>query len=450
MDWYQILCNYPSSMRAVTIFFICFFLLCMLAPGFGQESAFPGAEGFGKYASGGRGGKVLIVSNLNDDGKGSLREALRQKYSRIIVFSISGTIELKSDLEIHYGDVTIAGQSAPGDGISLKNYPLKVKAGNVIIRYLRSRLGDDRRVEDDAITVIRQRQIMIDHCSFSWATDECATFYDNDSLTVQYCIISESLNNSVHKKGEHGYGGIWGGKGASFHHNLFAHHKSRNPRFNGARYHHQPKLEIVDFRNNVIYNWEDNNSYAGEEGNHNIVNNYYKAGPATRSKKDKILDPFEPYGQFYLSGNVLFGNEKVIKNNWRGVNVQESVISTIRLTEPLKVEPVAAVSADEALGLVLREAGASHHRDAIDLRIVSEVRRGSATFGNGIIDTPAQVGGWPKLKSEEPPKDTDQDGIPDSWEKQHELNPNNSSDASMPANGSFYTNIEVYLNELVS
>ncbi|MFT6867145.1 MAG: hypothetical protein ACJA08_001984, partial [Cyclobacteriaceae bacterium] len=309
-----------------------------------QEIAFPGAEGFGKYATGGRGGEVLIVTNLNDSGEGSFREALRQKYPRIVVFAISGIIELESTLDINYGDLTIAGQSAPGDGIVIRNYPLKVKGDNIIIRYIRSRMGDEREVQDDAISVTRNKNVIIDHCSFSWSSDECATFYDNENLTVQYCIISESLNNSVHKKGAHGYGGIWGGKKASFHHNLFAHHNSRNPRFNGSRYHKQPEEEIADFRNNVIYNWKGNSSYGGEEGNYNMINNTYKTGPATVSKRDKILDPYEPYGHFYLSGNVLIGNEEVNSNNYSGVYGGQKIVDIIKLDEPLDVAEVTTQS----------------------------------------------------------------------------------------------------------
>lgn len=414
-----------------------------------QPVAFPGAEGFGKFTTGGRNGKVLVVTNLNDEGPGSLRSALREKVPRIVVFAVSGIIELESSLDINHGNLTIAGQSAPGDGITLKNYPIKVKGDNVIIRYIRSRMGDDRQVQDDAISITGQQNIIVDHCSFSWATDECATFYDNEDLTVQYCIISESLNNSVHSKGEHGYGGIWGGKKASFHHNLFAHHTSRNPRFQGARYHKQPALEIVDFRNNVIYNWMDNNSYGGEEGNHNIINNTYKPGPATRSKADKILDPYKPFGKFYLEGNMLIGDQEVTKNNWDGVNGDERVVDAIKMNKALEVEKVPTQSAIEAFEKVLKVSGASYRRDAVDIRIIMEVRSGTATYGNGIIDSPAQVGGWPVLNTGEVPEDADQDGLPDAWEQERGLDPSDPEDSSKCTLEKGYANIEVYLNELV-
>lgn len=436
-------------MRHIFRAFIGLANLLILNVAFSQRPAFPGAEGFGKFTSGGRGGKVLVVTNLNDSGPGSLRDAVKQKYPRIIVFAVAGTINLEAPLDINYGDLTIAGQSAPGEGITLKNYPIKVKGDNVIVRYIRSRMGDDRGVQDDAISITNCRNVIVDHCSFSWATDESASFYDNENMTVQYCFITESLNNSVHFKGEHGYGGIWGGKGATFHHNLLAHHKSRNPRFQGARYHKQPELEIVDFRNNVIYNWKENNSYAGEEGNHNVVANVYKPGPATQSKLDKILDPFEPYGKFYLKDNVLIGNDSVTADNWKGINGSPDVVEKIRLKEPLQVPETPTEPAMEAFVTVLKEAGASYRRDSVDQRIAQEVESGTATYGEGIIDTPDQVGGWPKLDMGKPPKDTDQDGMPDKWEKANKLNPKKGEDSSLFSGESGYTNIEVYLNSLV-
>ena len=416
-----------------------------------QQLAFPGAEGFGKYTSGGRGGKVLIVSNLNDDGPGSLREAVRVKEPRIIVFSVSGTIALESSLDVNYGNLTIAGQSAPGDGICLKNYPLKIKDDNVIVRYIRIRMGDEKGVQDDAISILRQRNIIIDHCSFSWATDEVASFYDNENFTLQYCIISESLNASVHKKGEHGYGGIWGGKGATFHHNLLAHHKSRNPRFNGARTHGKPDQEIVDFRNNVIYNWQSNSAYAGEEGNYNIVNNYYKPGPATESsKRSRIIDPWKPYGKFYLSGNFVFENKEVSQDNSLGITSDNP--GDVLVSSHIEVEALPDENAEEAFANVLTHAGASYVRDALDLRVIKEVRSGTAQYGekkNGIINSQKDVGGWPVLKSGNAPKDNDQDGMPDLWELENNLDPKDPKDHNGYHLDKNYTNIEVYLNGII-
>jgi hypothetical protein len=418
-----------------------------------QTLAFPGAEGFGKYTTGGRGGKVVVVNNLNDSGPGSLREALSMEEPRIVVFSVSGTIPLESQLDVNHGNLTIAGQSAPGEGISIRNYPLKVNAGNVIIRYFRSRMGDEKAVEDDGISIIRQKNIIVDHSTFSWGTDESASFYDNENFTLQWSIVSESLNSSVHKKGEHGYGGIWGGKGASFHHNLLAHHKSRNPRFNGARTfkQDQPELEVADFRNNVIYNWRANSAYAGEEGNYNMVNNYYKAGPATnKNVQDRIVEVWAPYGNFYVAENYVDGFPEVTQQNAKGVDGEEP--ETALVQQPVKVVALPEQSAEEAYAAVLANAGASFRRDAADSRLVQEVRSGTATYGrekDGIIDSQQDVGGWPELAAAEAQADKDGDGMPDAWEKEKGLNPESPSDAAAYTLSQDYTNIEVYLNSLV-
>ncbi|UII27151.1 pectate lyase [Fulvivirga maritima] len=415
-----------------------------------QTLAFPGADGFGKHATGGRGGKVLVVSNLNDQGEGSLREAIKAKGPRIVVFAVSGTIALESELPIDNGDITIAGQSAPGEGICIKNYPVRISADNVIVRYLRLRLGTDKKIEEDAFNGRRHKNIIIDHCSMSWSTDECASFYGNTDFTMQWCIISESLNKSVHHKGNHGYGGIWGGKGASFHHNLLAHHSSRNPRFSGSASTPNTPDELVDFRNNVIYNWGHNSAYGGEKGKYNMVNNYYKPGPATKkSVINRIVNPSEPYGQFYVEGNLIFNDEKVSSNNWSG-GVQCDDPQAAKANVPFEVMTLECEeSTEEAYASVLQYAGANLHRDAIDSRIVKEVKTGTATYGNGIIDTPQQVGGWPELKATKAPTDSDKDGMPDTWEKEHHLNPDDSSDGAIFSLNNDYTNVEIYLNELV-
>jgi len=416
-----------------------------------QPLAFPGAEGFGKYTTGGRGGSVLVVTNLNDDGPGSLREAIRKKGPRIIVFAVSGYIDLKSPLFINNPDVTIAGQTAPGDGITLRHYPLKVSTENVIIRYLRFRLGDVSKIEEDAISGIRQKNIIIDHCSVSWATDECASFYGNENFTMQWCIISESLNSSVHSKGDHGYGGIWGGRKATFHHNLIAHHNSRLPRFSGSASVPNAPDELVDFRNNVIYNWMNNNTYGGEKGRYNVVNNYYKPGPSTKSsRKARILDPSVPYGKFFVAGNVLEGFENITRNNKLGIT--NSAADSALVSKSFEVELINEHSARQAFELVLLGAGASLVRDAVDRRIVEEVKNGTASFGknkDGIIDSQNDVGGWPELKTVPALTDSDNDGMPDDWEQKNRLNPNDASDAARYTLSKTYTNIEVYINGLV-
>jgi hypothetical protein len=418
-----------------------------------QQISFLGAEGFGRFTTGGRGGSVIEVTNLKDSGAGSLRAAIETAGARTVVFRISGTIELQSELHINNGDITIAGQSAPGDGVCIKNYPLIIFPDNVIIRYLRIRPGDGSKLPVDAITCIGNRNIMIDHCSFSWGIDEVASFYDNENSTVQWCLVSESLNHSYHPKGDHGYGGIWGGKGASFHHNLLAHHSSRNPRFNGSRTHHEPEKEIVDFRNNVIYNWGFNSAYGGEAGNYNLIANYYKYGPATKDK-NRIVEPWDGNGKWYIVDNLVYGFPEITANNWAG-GVQGSFVEQVRINSPHSFAPVVTQSAKQAYELVLADVGAVlPKRDSIDIRIIKEVKTGTATYGgvwgvgSGIIDSQTQVGGYPKYNSTPAPKDTDHDGMPDDWEIAHGLNLSNPDDRNDDQDDDGYTNLEEYLNRL--
>jgi hypothetical protein len=286
-----------------------------------QTLAFPGAEGYGKYTTGGRGGRVIYVSNLNDDGPGSFREACMQQAPRTILFKVSGTIFLKTSLNISGGDLTIAGQTAPGDGICIAGADVNIKADNVIIRFMRFRMGDINKIEGDAFGGLRNKNFMVDHCSMSWSTDECASFYGNQNFTLQWCIVSESLANTVHSKGPHGFGGIWGGINASFHHNLLANHTSRNPRFGNL-----VESRNMDFRNNVVYNWGFNSAYGGEGGEQNYVANYYKSGPATQENvKNRFLqitkNTTQNYGIFYVADNVMEGNKQVTNDNWKGIKM---------------------------------------------------------------------------------------------------------------------------------
>ncbi|WP_299819708.1 pectate lyase [uncultured Pontibacter sp.] len=415
--------------------------------------AFPGAEGFGKYTTGGRGGQVVYVTNLNDDGEGSLRDAIQKKGPRTIVFAVSGTIALERPLDINNGDITIAGQTAPGDGITIRNYPVSIKADNVILRYLRFRMGNTTGQQADALGANKgNSNIIVDHCSMSWATDECASFYRGKNFTLQWSIISESLNSSVHEKGDHGYGGIWGGEGASFHHNLLASHNSRNPRFSGSKTTPNSEEELVDFRNNVIFNWKSNSIYGGEKGKYNIVDNYFKAGPATsKSRRNRIANPWQPYGKFYVAGNYVDGFPEITQDNWAG-GVQCDHPDSTKAATMFTVEAIPSHNAQQAYEQVLANAGASHKRDAVDTRIISEVRSGNPTNGknkNGIIDSQEDVGGWPELKSEVALKDSDKDGMPDAWEAKYKLSPNSAEDAAKYTLDKQYTNIEVYLNSLV-
>lgn len=232
-----------------------------------QQLAFPGAEGFGKYTTGGRGGRVMIVTNLNDSGPGSLREAVESEGPRIVVFAVDGDIHLETPLRIENDSITIAGQSAPGDGICLTDCRLVVDASNAIVRYLRVRVGDKYTSDTDGVGGGRygQKNVLLDHLSVSWSIDECLSIYKTENLTVQWCLVTHSLRNSKHTKGSHGFGGIWGGLKATFHHNLLANHSSRNPRFasvDGTR--------SVDHRNNVIYNWGFKSAYGGGPGMFNF------------------------------------------------------------------------------------------------------------------------------------------------------------------------------------
>ena len=426
-----------------------------------QQLAFPGAEGYGRFTMGGREGKVIEVTNLNDSGSGSLRAAIQSYGIRTVVFRVSGTIELKSELKIENSNITIAGQTAPGDGICIRNHPVTVSANNVIIRYLRFRLGDEKQLEADAISGRNRKNIIIDHCSMSWSIDEASSFYDNENFTMQWCLISESLYNSYHSKGAHGYGGIWGGKGATFHHNLFAHHSSRNPRFQGSRNNSTPVTEIVDHRNNVIYNWGGNSAYGGEAGNQNMIANYYKYGPATGSSKNRIVQPYHddkygPYGKWYITDNYVYGYPDITADNWNG-GVQGSHWEKVRVDSPHPFAPVLTYTAEEAYELVLADVGAVlPKRDAIDARIIEEVRTGTATYGgtwgagSGIIDSQTEVGGWPILQSATPPTDTDHDGMPDDWETANGLDLSDPEDRNGDLDGDGYTNLEEYLNSLCS
>lgn len=441
--------------------------------------SFPGAEGGGMYSSGGRGGAVYYVNTLLDNStgnstthEGSLRWCLSQTGKRTILFKVSGIITLGSDLSISKGDVTIAGQTAPGDGICLRYYTTFIGAKNVVIRFMRFRLGDVALQESDAIWGRYQSDIILDHCSMSWCVDECASFYSNKNFTMQWCMLGESLRNSIHAKGAHGYGGIWGGENVSFHHNMLIHHDSRNPRFNGWKrsglnYTTTVAEERMDYRNNVVYNWGGNSTYGGESaGQYNMVNNYYKYGPATSAKSRLVQADIDAgttivlprHGKYYLSGNYIFGNTSFTADNKLAVyNKTGFVLDSVIVTTPYAYYPVTTHSAIKAFEKVLAYGGCSLNRDTVDGRYVQEAKKGTYTFTgsngstNGLIDTQSDVGDWPTYNATTAPTDTDIDGMPDAWETANGLNPNSSADGNaFTLSTEGYTNLEVYLNSLVN
>lgn len=475
------------------VFFIIFLLCC--TQGFSQTLAFPGAEGGGMFTTGGRGGAVYYVNTLkdNDEGnpltkEGSLRWCINQSGARTILFKVNGTIRLNTHLRITNGDLTIAGQSALGDGICVADYPVNVSADNVIIRYMRFRMGDLKVTPEeadgaDAFNGRKNKDIIIDHCSISWGTDECSSFYDNENFTMQWCIISESLRLSRHSKGAHGYGAIWGGVNASFHHNLLAHHDSRTPRL-GPGTKHAGK-DTTDLRNNVFYNWNGNGCYGGEAMHVNIINNYYKAGPATSDRiKNRItaIDVnkgtrgFEKikdvWGKYYISGNVFPHNKEISTDNWLGV-VSKNNLEELKLNEPLITNNVFTHDAEVAYEKVMQNAGCSKFRDGIDKRIIEETVTGTASFlgrnpyngiggewksadypRKGIIDSQSDLNpdpnnknwsAWPELTNKGYVLlDSDNDGIADGWLEERFPNKkaNDISDEG-------YTYLEIYLNSLV-
>lgn len=435
------------------------------------QIAFPGAEGFGKYSTGGRGGRVVEVTNLedlNENGEpvqGSFRAALNTEGEDpiTIVFRVSGNIELKEEIKNNRSNMTIAGQSAPGDGIAFKDHTVKLSGNNLILRYLRFRPGDLLEMETTALNIENANNIIVDHCSLSWSVEENMGFYDNVNSTVQWCILSEGLYDSYDPKGKRSYGSQWGGQYSSYHHNLLAHNYSRSPRINGSRAH--DTIALVDFRNNVIFNWGRSGAiYGGEEeipggkSETNFVNNYYKPGPATSddlyfASPSMVTagDQAQGYGEWYFSGNYMEGVEgDMNQDNWKGVDVEEvGSIENIRSKKEFEVSPVVTHTAKEAFELVLANAGAIlPKRDAVDKRIIAEVREEVEVIKNGIINSQSEVGGWPVLRGLPAQSDSDKDGMPDAWEIEKGLDPSDSRDGNLIAPDG-YTNLEVYLNGII-
>jgi pectate lyase len=389
------------------------------------------------------------VTNLNDAGPGSLRAACGSEGPRIVVFRVAGIIDLQSPLEIAEPYITIAGQSAPGDGICLRGYNLEIRTHDVVVRFLRSRPGESSGKEVDAISVGgNSRNVVLDHCSASWSVDEALSPSGGISdVTVQWCIISEALNHSVHHKGAHGYGSlVRAAGGVSLHHNLWAHNNARNPRL-GDNY-GRPPYPTFDFRNNVVYDYGGMCSgMTGDVLSVNYVSNYIRPGPSSNRQRGPIVLTDQADAKYYIAGNVVEGNPELSADNTRMFDRMEwkgRRLVTL-FDQPFAAPEVTTLPAQAAFEAVLDWAGAALPiRDAVDARIVSEARKGSGS----IIDSTRQVGGWPVYRSGRPPRDQDGDGIPDAWEKAHGLNPRDASDASADRDGDGYSNLEEYLNEL--
>lgn len=451
--------------------------------------AFPGAEGGGAYSFGGRGGKVITVTNLNDSGPGSFREACEQGGARIVVFNVAGIIQLKSPIIVRAPYITIAGQTAPGDGVCIAGESFWVNTHDVVVRHMRFRRGETnvgRR--DDAFGGNPVGNIMIDHCSTSWGLDENISFYRHMfnpgegykelklptvNVTIQNTISAQALDTY-----NHAFGSTLGGENCTFMRNLWASNAGRNPSigWNG----------VFNFVNNVIYNWVHRSVDGGDyTALYNIINNYYKPGPLTpknspvghrllkpesgRSKLDHYV-----FGRVYADGNIMEGNERVTRNNWDGgIQVQdqantEGYTELMKWNEPFPMPQFPIMSAKESYDFVLQHAGATlPKRDIVDERVIEEVKTGKNyyvkglnpdefyqfeyrrlpkdSYTKGIITDIKQVGGYPEYKGK-PYVDTDMDGMPDKWEKANGLNPKDPSDALKDITGDGYTNIEKYIN----
>ena len=451
--------------------------------------AFPSAEGFGKYASGGRGGKVVEVTNLNDNGEGSLRWALTEagREDATIVFRVSGIITLEKDIRAKLHHVTIAGQTAPGDGILYRGGKLNLGGSrNVIMRNLRGRIGlrnDKDFIKGGSIGIENADTIIIDHCCFGWSGEENMTIYDNHFTTVQWCIVHEGLYNAGHQKGNRSYACQWGGSPATFHHNLLAHNYNRSARLNGATNHSQDRNVFMEYQNNVNYNWGKTNSCyggeneAGEGSTHecNFVGNYYKPGPATpagsyfmqlsKARKGKTLTG---PSLWFFSGNKMEGDKVATKDNWQAVDNQTGFdvksMQSSKTVYPSAFHPkqnafdyeeyrTPVESADKAYRHVLSKAG-TIHRDAIEQRIVEEVKNGTARYHGtqgsaGFIDSPADAEGWSQYAAIAAVADNDHDGMDDAWELKNGLDPKDSADRNKVFSKEGYTALEVYLNSLM-
>ena len=475
--------------------------------------AFPGAEGGGMYTFGGRGGKVLTVTNLNDDGPGSFRWACEQGGARIVVFNISGIIRLKSPIYVRAPYITIAGQTAPGQGVIIAGESFQVDTHDVIVRHMRFRRGETQvTYREDSFGGNPVGNIMIDHCSCEWGLDENISFYRhmfdlNDgkpkrktptvNVTIQNTISAKALDTW-----NHAFGSTIGGENTTFMRNLWADNTGRNPSVGWAG--------VFNFINNVVYNWVHRTADGGEfKSMFNFINNYYKPGPLTPKEslvghriikaesRSEGLFPFKQFGRVYANGNIMEGYPEITKDNWKGgiqiddhnAEIDETVMALMRSDEPFNMPYVSVMDTRGAYQWVLNYAGATIPcRDIVDQRICEEVRTGKAyyvedyekkvkdnpygdmwglhkrsqneeglfkyrrlpkdSYKDGIITDPRQMGGYPEYGDWKPWKDSDGDGMPDEWETENGLNPNDPSDANKDCTGDGYTNIEKYINDI--
>jgi len=434
-------------MRVLLRFFPILF--CVLGGGLAARDlpAFPGAEGFGAQTPGGRGGKVIPVVNLKDSGPGSLRAACEAEGARIVIFRVAGIIDLKKNIKVTEPFLTLAGQTAPGDGVCLRGCEFEVRTHDVIVRYLRSRPGAGSGKEVDAIGVgSGSYEVILDHCSATWSVDECLSPSGSISnVTVQWCLIAEGLNHSVHHKGAHGYGSLVRAVGGlSLHHNLWAHNNARNPRL-GENY-HLPPYPTFDVRNNVIYNYGDICSgMTGDNLSVNYVANYIRPGPSSNPRHGVIVFTDTSEANYFVADNVVEGDAVATKDNGKLFDRTEFKGKNLvtREAQAFATPEIKTTSATVALEAVLKDVGATRPvRDAVDQQIVSDVRKRTGS----IIDSPNQVGGWPDYRTAALPVDSDGDGIPDKWEKKYRLDPNDPADANADPDSDGYTNIEEYLN----
>ena len=454
--------------------------------------AFPGAEGGGMYTPGGRGGKVMVVTSLADRGPGSLREACETGGARIVVFAVSGVIRLEAPINIRAPYLTIAGQTAPGDGICVTGASFLIDTHDVIIRHMRFRRGQtDVAFRDDALGGQAVGNIMIDHVSASWGLDENMSIYRHvynrqaDGKGLKLPTVNISIQNSIFSECldmyNHAFGATIGGHNSTFARNVFACNISRNCSvgMNGS----------FNFINNTVFNWWNRTVDGGDNTSYmNVINNNYKPGPITPEGKPiawrivKVENGRSPegrgqFGRAYVSGNKTWGNAEVTADNWKGgvqagdqfvTEENEQLWTMVHMEKPFEMAPVTIMPTDEAYDFVMKHAGASFpKRDAVDTRMMKQVKTGKIfyakdakehqplyvkrrlpadSYKQGIITDPQQVGGLPTYKSVAGPVDSDKDGMPDQWEEKYGLNPNDASDANGDLSGDGYTNIEKYIN----